>query len=220
MGDGKTIGGIERETSRGYGVVFVIHDNFYFYHMFGPKQNQIVKQFVVGSNTYEMPYKYMSKVDIDMNRGNVRDSIHSTVGAEKIWLASTGGCVRVSISDMVKLKPLIPLGAQAHSFYDTIKVSKKKGFVHIYPDVYGEGTNNLENLKLNLELAGVSTKGMDVKKLEDIVKRSMLVKDNCLLESLYLNYSQSVLIVNTDFKDYRDNLEYFWIKPINPSTNL
>jgi hypothetical protein len=66
---------------------------------------------------------------------------------------------------VVRLEEPVPVDIN----YDTIVV--EEGVLHLYPDVYGRGTNKLARLRAKLESSGI-----DVSKVDDKTMKRMLAK--------------------------------------------
>ncbi len=64
-----------------------------------------------------------------------------------------------------KLDPTLPVEID----YDTQVI--EAGVLHIYPDVYGRGTNTTENLRAELDSSGVDSSGIDNVTLEKMLAR-------------------------------------------------
>ncbi len=64
-----------------------------------------------------------------------------------------------------KLDPTLPVEID----YDTQVI--EAGVLHVYPDVYGRGTNTTENLRAELDSSGVDSSGIDNETLEKMLAR-------------------------------------------------
>jgi len=162
-----TIGKLKYKSPIGEGAIYEVIERPVFRYLDpGPNKGKIIRRIELdGGKVMKMPSDMMAfGIKIE---GENAYRIHSTVNTSTLKKADSRGCFRVSRLDGVELKNLIghnTLPVPIIIKYQTIIVTDRH--IKILKDVYGRGTNNIQELNMILKNRGIDPDALDRQKLE------------------------------------------------------
>jgi L,D-transpeptidase ErfK/SrfK len=91
-----------------------------------------------------------------MTLGSTSYGIHGTNVQWSIGRLATHGCIRLYNEDMRELYDRIPEGTPVRLVYQTVKLGARDSVVYleVHPDVYGKRSISLDQLQVQLLVAG------------------------------------------------------------------
>ena len=166
-----TIGRVKHKSPVGEGGIYEVIERPVFRYLDpGPNKGKIIRRIELdGGKVVKMPTDMMAfGIKIE---GETAYRIHSTINSSTLEKADSRGCFRVSRPNGVELKDLIgnhSLPVPITMKYQTIIVADRR--LTVYKDVYGRGTNNIQELNIILKNNGINPDGLDRQKLEKALK--------------------------------------------------
>ncbi|MDD4870192.1 MAG: L,D-transpeptidase [Kiritimatiellae bacterium] len=140
------VGKPETPTPAGKGKIIKKRERIVFRYLEGERKGEIITQSHLTpiGQTIDMPYDRLRSLEALLNNGQTL-IIHSTTEYWTIGFPVSHQCVGMNIDDMLKLFDRVrDLPMDLEITYDTVEV--RNGFIHLYPDFYGQATNRLEAL--------------------------------------------------------------------------
>jgi L,D-transpeptidase ErfK/SrfK len=83
--------------------------------------------------------------------------IHGTNNRWSIGRLATHGCIRLSNADIADLYARVPVGSRVRILYQTVKLGRSGDdlLVEAHPDIYGRGSESIEDVLSELERLGL-----------------------------------------------------------------
>lgn len=106
------VGKIETPAPLGKAVIWIKRERPVFRYLTGPKKGEFLSWADCADGLKRIDYSKMRALGLEYKGGEKRYSIHSITCSKTIGLATSNGCIGLSIPDMLQLFPLIQLGTE------------------------------------------------------------------------------------------------------------
>ncbi len=99
-------------TPSGKAIIWIKRERPVFRYLTGPKKGEFLPWADCANGLKRIDYSKMRALGLEYKGGEKRYSIHSVTCSETIGLATSNGCIGLSIPDMLQLFPLVQKGIE------------------------------------------------------------------------------------------------------------